>query len=300
MASNNNEATYVVLRDGRKLSYHLSSPPSSSAVTSDNRPIILLSNSLCAPYGTWDNYVSFLHGHDFRVLRYDQIGHGGSTVLPSKADGTTFETLADDVLQLLGSLQIEKLYGWVGISMGAATGIYFCTHNPGRVERLVVCDTISCSPIAAGIQDPFEARVVAARKAGRIDDTVEQTLARWFSAQWRQEHEAEVKRMRDVMLTTQVEGFAACCRALQDSKFDLRPLVGKLGGAVDKVMLVVGELDANLPETMSEMRRQIQSGFESERKNVTVEWAVIKNAGHVCVVDGFDQYSDVVTRFLEA
>jgi pimeloyl-ACP methyl ester carboxylesterase len=298
----NSTVSQLQLRDGRQLSYQISGPapkPSSSG-PSDSIPTVLLSNSLCAPFHTWDHYVSILHGHKFRVIQYDQVGHGGSTVNSSEVDGTTFNSLANDVLQLLDALQVRKVHAWIGISMGAATGIYFCAQNPGRVERLVICDTISCSPNAIGIPDPFEARVAAARKDGHINDIVEQTIVRWFSEPWREMNEAEVQRMRNIMLKTQIEGFAACCRALQDKEFDLRPLAGKLGGAVEKVMLVVGENDANLPQTMAELREQIQAGFDSLGKGGKVRWAIIKGAGHVSVVDGLEEYSQHVTQFLEA
>lgn len=284
--------SFVELPDRRRISYLLSGP--------DSKPIVLLSNSLCAPYHTWDHYVSILHGHNFRTLQYDQIGHGESTVNHATVDDTTFDTLMNDARSLLDALEIKKLFAWIGISMGAATGIYFTAHNPGRVERLVICDTISGSPNALGVQDLFGARVDAARKDASISNTVEQTIARWFSEEWREKNDAEVQRMRSVMSTTQVEGFAACCRALQNPNFDLRPLFGKIGGAVDDVMLVVGEIDANLPDTMSEMKEKIQAGFQSEGKDVTVKLTVINKSGHVPVVDGFDQYSSVVTEFLES
>jgi hypothetical protein len=106
-------ASFVELKDGRKLYYQLSGPSSS--------PIVLLSNSLCSPYATWDHFVPRLQALNLQVLRYDQIGHGQSTVNPSTVDATTFNDLSDDVKQLISSLKIKKLYAWIGISMGAAT-----------------------------------------------------------------------------------------------------------------------------------------------------------------------------------
>jgi len=292
MASQETRSSFVQLPDGRKLSYQLSGPGSS--------PIVLLANSLCAPYHTWDHFVPLLYKQNFRILQFDQVGHGESTFIPSKVDATTFDDLSNDVKELLDSLKIGKLYAWIGISMGAATGIIFCTQNPGIVERLVVCDTISASPNAIGVEDAFEARVNAVRSAGKIDVTIEQTLARWFSEAWRETNKGEVERMRGVMSRTQVEGFAACCRALQKKDFDLRPLFRDVGGAVQKALLVVGENDANLPETMEEMRKQIQAGFESAGKREEVKLVVIKGAGHVSVIDGLGQYSEAVINFLQA
>ncbi|CZR63979.1 related to 3-oxoadipate enol-lactonase II [Phialocephala subalpina] len=285
----------TTLRDGRQLSYHLSGPDQSA---STKGPIILLSNSLCTPYHMWHHFVPRLHELNFQVLQYNQIGHGESTVDPSTVDDTTFDTLADDVKQLLDSLKIQKLHAWVGISMGAATGIVFCAQNPGLVERLVICDTISCSPSALGAGDPFGPRVDAARSAGNLEATIEQTLARWFWEDWRKSHGEELHWMRSLMSKTKVEGFVACCAALRKMSFDLRPLFGKLGTSVDEILLVVGELDADLPQTMAIMRDGIQQGFEAAGKTDEVRLAIIKGAGHVSVVDGLEEYASVVTSFL--
>lgn len=285
----------VTLRDGRLLSYHLSGPDQSASAKG---PTVLLSNSLCTPYHMWHHFVPHLHQFNFRVLQYNQIGHGESTVDLATVDDTTFDTLADDVKQLLDILKIQKLYAWVGISMGAATGIVFCAQNPGLVERLVVCDTISCSPSALGAGDPFGPRVSAARSAGNLEATIEQTLVRWFSEDWRNSHDDELQRMRDLMSKTKVEGFAACCAALGKTSFDLRPLFGKLGQSVDEVLLVVGDLDADLPQTMAVIRKDIQEGFNAAEKKDEVMLAVIKGAGHVSVVDGLEEYTSIVTAFL--
>lgn len=186
----------VKLEDGRTLSYDY------ARATSSHDKVVLLSKSLCAPYPTWDHYAKILEGEGFDVLKYDQIGHGASTVIDENVDQTTFELLVDDVSQLLDVLNIQTLHAWIGISMGAVAGIYFSTANPGRVNCLVICDTITSSPAAAESPDPFEARVQATKSSGKIDQIVEGTIKRWFSAPWRHAHTTEVERMRVVMQTT--------------------------------------------------------------------------------------------------
>jgi 3-oxoadipate enol-lactonase len=288
------QTSSVPLRDGRVLGYRLSRPSGAE----DNGRIVLLSNSLMAPYRMWDNFVSHLLSNSLSVLCYDQIGHGSSSVNASTVEETTFQTLATDVQELLHALKITVLYAWVGCSMGAATGLIFSVQNPGRVRRLVLCDTISSSPAAAGSPDVFEARVQAAKKEGNLDVLVESTLDRWFSKEWQVQNESEVQRMRGIMKTTKVEGFVACCRALQDKDFDLRPFAHKVGSAVERAMIVVGELDANLPDTMADLKKQIDESFKQAGNNSQAEWALIKRAGHVCVIDGFEDYKTAVTSFL--
>lgn len=280
-------ASSLNLPDARQLSYSLD-------VTPENAPVVLLSNSLCAPFTAWDHVVPIINKNGFRTLRYDQPGHGDSGA-PASLDTTTFDTMADDVHHLLKTLKITQLHAWVGVSMGAAAGIVFTTKYPGVVRKLAICDTISCSPGNAGVDDPFGPRVTTARKDGNMDNITQGTLERWFGQEWLAANPGEANRMRSLMSRTTIDGFETCCNALRDPNFDLRPLFGKVGGSVEDVVCVVGEKDANLPQTMETMRGEIEKGSSGKK----VELKIIKNAGHVCFVDGLEQFEGVIVPFLK-
>lgn len=283
-------ASTISLPDSRQLSYSLDAEPKDA-------PVVILSNSLCAPFTGWDHVVSVLNKNGYRTLRYDQPGHGDSSA--PKALDTTFASIADDVSHLLKTLGISKVHSWVGVSMGAATGIYFVTQYPNVVSKLAICDTISCSPSNAGVDDAFGPRVAAARKDGNMETITQGTLERWFGKDWLEQNPQETERMRSLMLRTSIDGFETCCHALRSDTFDLRPLFGKVGAGVDEAICVVGEKDANLPQTMADMRAKVEEGFSAAGKPKSVDLAVIKNAGHVCFIDGFDQFNEVILSFLK-
>ncbi|KAF6827121.1 saga-like transcriptional regulatory complex subunit spt3 [Colletotrichum plurivorum] len=283
-------AQQINLPDGRVLSYHLSS--------NGPEPVVLLANSLSAPFQAWDHVAKVLNDNGFRTLRFDQPGHGRSSA--PKALDTEFETIADDVHHLLVSLGIEKLFGWIGVSMGAATSFYFVNKYPGVVHKVAICDTIAASPKNAGVEDAFGPRAKAAGEAGDMREQVEGTMERWFGKEWIQQNAEEAARVRGIMNETTVEGFQTCIHALQSDRFDIRPLFGKVGAGVDEALLVVGEKDANLPQTMAEMRDKVEEGFRAVGKEQKIELKVIKNAGHVCFIDGFEQFKEVILGYFKA
>jgi pimeloyl-ACP methyl ester carboxylesterase len=260
---------------------------------------VILSNPLSAPLTIWDHVVKALNNHGFRCLRYDQPGHGDSSA-PADLTTTSFDSMADDVRDLLQSLKITTLHAWIGVSMGASVGFYFVTKNPGVVRKLVICDTISCSPVNAGIDDAFGPRIQAARQDGVMDKTVDGTMDRWFGAEWLALNPDEAWRVKQLMLWTSLDGFETCCHALRAESYDIRPLFGKVGGCVDEALCVVGEKDANLPQTMAEMRDKVEKGFAEAGKKSKVELVVVRNAGHVCFIDGQRQFLETVIPFLEA
>ncbi|KAM0351653.1 hypothetical protein ACHAPU_002663 [Fusarium lateritium] len=282
-------ASTLNLPDSRTLAYVLDSTPKDG-------PLVILSNSLTAPLSVWDHVVKVLNQNGFRTLRYDQPGHGGSSAPEDLSP--TFDSMAEDVEYLLKMLEISKVYSWIGVSMGASAGVYFTTKFPNVVSKLAICDTISSSPVNAGTEDTFGPRVAAAREAGSLDSTIQSTLERWFGKDWLDKNPQETQRMRSLMSGTTLDGFEACCNALRSETFDLRPLFGKIGASVDDAICIVGENDANLPQTMAEMRDRIQEGFGAEGKSNNVDLVVIKNAGHVSFVDGFEQFTTEILKWL--
>lgn len=285
-------ASSITLPDARTLAYALDPAPTDA-------PIVLLANPLTAPFTIWDHVVPVLNAGGFRTLRYDQPGHGDSSA-PSRLESTIFDSMADDVRHLLRELNIERLHAWVGVSMGASTGVYFVTKYPGVVDRIAICDTISASPVNAGVDDLFTQRVAAARAAASLEPTVESTLDRWFGAGWLASNQQEAERIKNLMLRTSLDGFETCCCALRSEMYDLRPRFARVGAGVERALCVVGENDANLPQTMGTMRAEIEKGFAAAGKpEREVRLEVIKGAGHVSFVDGFEQFCDVVGTFLK-
>ncbi|KAJ9157686.1 Alpha/beta-hydrolase [Pleurostoma richardsiae] len=293
MATSN--ASTLTLSDGRVLSYTLASTP-------EKGPLILLSNSLCADQTSWDLVAATLAANGFRALRYDQPGHGGSSA-PANLASTTFETLADDVYALLRHVSLSDGSSTVsacGVSMGAATLVYFVAKYPGVLDKVVICDTISSSPARVGAPDVFGPRVAAARQASSMEQVLEGTRERWFGRKWIEANPGEAARMRTLMASATLDGFETCCAALRDPGFDLKPLLGKVGAGCGGALLIVGEKDADLPVKMEEMRKGIEEGFRAAGKENKVALKVIKDAGHVCYIDGFEDFTKELLSFLSS
>lgn len=280
------------LPSGRQMAYTLSSGASSDRV-------VLLSNSLAEDLTSWDRVVPVLEAQGFRVLRYDHPGHGRSGA-PTEAELTsiTFEAMTDDVYELLQHLGISKLHAWVGVSMGGIKAVYFAVRHPGIVNKIVVADSIAASPAVAGMPDNFAARVNAVKQAGSVSDDLSNTRIRWFGEEWMAKHPEETARMEKSMATTTPAGLEACCVALSSPSFDLRPLYPEVGHGCEEALIVAGERDADLPVKMQEMRQAIEESLRSCGKKVPVTMEIIKAAGHVPYIDGFEDFCEAISKFL--
>lgn len=205
-------------------------------------PWIVFSNSICTDLALWDGQAAAL-GANFQVLRYDQRGHGGSSV-PSEP--CTFAQLSDDLAALLDHLGIATCT-FVGLSMGVPTGLDLYVRQPQRIERLVFCDGQAAT--APGGAAGWEERIEMARREG-MDAFAKATAGRWFTAD--QVEEGRADKVRQMIATTPFGGFEACARALQSYAYaDVLPSI------TVPTLLVVGKDDGKMPETMARMQGAI-------------------------------------------
>jgi len=199
-------------------------------------PWVVFSNSLMTDLSMWDEQTAAL-SDDFRILRYDQRGHGG-TEAPSGRYG--FDLLVADVVALYDALQIGRAH-MVGLSMGGVTAVTLAATHPDRIDRLVACD---CGPASSPQSaQQWTERMSLAKEQG-MGVLVEPTIGRWFRPEFVSANPSAVDKVRQMIRATPVNGFIGGASALSD--FDLRPA---LTGIRVPVQFVCGGKDAVLPGT---------------------------------------------------
>jgi 3-oxoadipate enol-lactonase / 4-carboxymuconolactone decarboxylase len=192
---------FMTADDGARLFYRLEGP--------DEAPPIILSNSLGTDHMMWQAQVEVL-GHAFRVVRYDQRGHGASD---APAGPYTIERLGRDVLALADHLGLER-FAFCGISMGGLTGQWLALHQPARLDRLVLAATAAHIPP----RDAWEQRIATVTDKG-LAGIADAVIERFFTDAFRQAAPARVHDVRRTLLATLPEGYVACCEAVRDADF---------------------------------------------------------------------------------
>src|SRR5262252_1155410 len=119
----------------------------------EGAPWLVFSNSLCTTGAMWDDQAAALKSK-YRVLRYDQRGHGGTD---APAGRYTFELLIADAAALLDAVGVKRAH-FAGLSMGGVTALGMALDHPDRVDRAIVCDSACMSTPASSQQ--WEERIV--------------------------------------------------------------------------------------------------------------------------------------------
>src|SRR4051812_39207299 len=128
----------------------------------------------------WNAQVPAL-GEDFRVLRYDLRGQGGSEAGDAEF---SVDLLVEDLIHLLDSRGIEKTH-LVGLGLGGGVVQAAAIAHPERVLKLVpCCCRASMVPDFAVLWHGL----IAAVKANGFESIVEPTVQRWFSEEFKAAH----------------------------------------------------------------------------------------------------------------
>jgi len=241
----------------------------------EGKPWLVFSNSLATDLSMWDEQVARFKD-EFRILRYDQRGHGKTEATDGPYD---FQLLIGDVLGIFDALGIDKAH-FVGISMGGMTALGLAQQHPERVLSIVPCDCSPASSPASARQ--WEERMRIAQEQG-MEALVEPTIARWFPGDALASRPAMADKVRAMIRATPVKGYVGCAGAI--SNFDFRPGLAKIACPV---LVMVGTKDA-----MLEGSRETHAGIPGAK---LVE---IEGAGHLSNLDGAEAFTRSLEEFLE-
>ena len=191
---------------------------------------LLLVNSLGTALDLWEPQVAPLAAR-FRLVRYDQRGHGGT---PAPNGPYTIEALAGDAIELLDRVGLDRV-SVCGLSIGGAVATSIAANAPDRVERLVIA---SAGPRFATPETWVE-RAATVRAEG-TEAVVDGVIERWFTPGFAAANREVVAGFRATFCEVNREGYAGCCDAL--AAWDATPHLGRvlaptlvISGAEDSV-----------------------------------------------------------------
>jgi 3-oxoadipate enol-lactonase len=236
---------------------------------------LILSNSLATNLSMWDEQAATF-GRKFRVLRYDQRGHGGTD---APAGRYSFDVLIADVLALMDGLNIKQAH-FAGLSMGGATALGLAQKYPDRVDKVVVCDS-PCQSTPASAQQ-WEERIAVAQKNG-MDGLVEPTVGRWFPPEALAARAPYIDKVRQMVRTTPVNGFIGCAAALANHDY-----ASAVATVQRPVLFLVGEKDGVNPPAM----RKLSAALPGSR------FVELPGAGHISNLDQPQAFNRVLEDFL--
>lgn len=254
--------------NGVSLNYEVEGP--------EGAPWLTFSNSLATNLTMWDHQAAAF-SKDYRVLRYDKRGHGGSEAPEGPYN---FDMLIGDVIGLWDALGVEKSH-FVGLSIGGMTAFGLALDHAHRVDKVVSSNARADAP------DEFRAawdQRIATVEAGGMAALADPTVERWSSAAFLASGSPALDKLRGMVASTSVTGFIGCARALQGLDFQRR-----FGEIDKKILLIGGAEDGGTPaENMRKMHGLL----------VGSEYIELP-AGHISNMEQPEAHTEAVRAFLQ-
>lgn len=255
---------YIAAGDGISLAV--------DAAPANGKPTILLSSSVGASLGMWDEFVARC-SEDFRIIRYDARGHGKSQI----ADETiTIETLGNDVLRIMDSLNVERAT-LCGLSLGGLTAQWLGVNHAARFDGIVLANTAANFPPATMWHD----RAKAVREGG-MSPLVQATIERWFTKPFQEANQKRIVEVAAMIGATSPIGYARCCEILAST--DMLPALPAL---TLPALIICGEKD---PSTT------VARG-EELAKAIPNSGMAILDAAHISAIEAADAFAASVKEF---
>lgn len=212
----------------------------------EDKPWLTFCNSLGTNLHMWDEQAADL-ARDFRILRYDRRGHGGSGAPTPPYD---IVDLGADVVALWDALSIQQTH-FCGLSIGGLVGQWLAIHRGSRLDRVVVCATAS----RIGAPESWNARIEDVRANG-LGGLVPATEERWFTPGFRAARPNRVATVLKGSADTSVEGYAGCCAALAGAD------LGKQLARIERPLLAISGNDDPVcpPADLAAIAQSVQCG----------------------------------------
>ncbi len=256
---------FVTQNDDCKIFYRAEGPV--------DAPAIIFSNSLGCDHLMWQTQAAALK-HRFRVVRYDQRGHGASDVPEGMYP---LERLGADVIGIADHLGLEQFH-FCGLSMGGLTGQWLGVNESARLITLILADTAP----HFGPPEMWDQRMDMIRQGGMaaISDMV---LGRFFTESFHASNPGTISDFRNVLEHSDPQGYLGCAAMVRQA--DIQDDLKKISVPT---LVITGRHDQSTPPECGELIAAEVKGAEH----------VVVDAAHVSNVERPDDFTRILADFL--
>lgn len=247
-------------------------------------PVVLLHGLACGKR-MWFHQVRALRNR-FRVIAYDQRGHG-LTDAPANAADYSAAHLARDLVGVLDALKIERA-AVVGFSLGGGPALALAASKPERVSQLVLAD------VGAGADDPVKIEALARQwvtliDQGRIDDLVCEMLRSELFKFYARRNTRRRDHMAALFRATPIDGLRFILSEVLAKRKSLFRVTGPLKSLQVPTLVLVGEYDYVCSKAARLLAQTIPK----------VSLKIIKGSGHMSPLEQPAAFSTALLEFLD-
>ncbi len=242
-----------------------------------NGATLVLGHALGVNHHMWD-FVAEILGKNYRLVFWDQPGHGESELLP-QGNEATMNHLVAALLSGIKDLALDN-YHLGGLSLGGMTSLAAAQTQSSGISSLGVFDaTPKLAPAKQWLKKAAQV------ETNGVESLMDATLQRWLTEEFRTNLGiVQTQKIRDLFLSTSNAGYAQCCRIIASA--DLWPGMGKVEVPT---LLLTGENDAGAtPAVLREMEESLSDALVN----------VVPTAMHLSAVEKPVEVAAAISAFV--
>lgn len=243
------------------------------------KPWVTFVTGIANDLSMWDGQVAALQD-DFRVLRYDLRGQGGTQ---ATAPPYSIAQLVADLLGLLDEMKVERTH-LVGLGLGGAVVQAAAIGHGERFGSIVpACCRAQMVPDFAALWH----KLIEEVRAKGFEAIVEPTVQRWFSDEFKAAHPEVLEKVRAMIRRTSLDGYLGCIGAFLG--LDLEKDLGRIR---NRALYVSGAQDrlGGPPALMAGLAARVPGA-----RHVSVP-----KAAHIANIQNPPGFDAVLVDFLKA
>ena len=245
---------------------------------------VVLLHGLACGKRVWFHQIRALRNR-FRVIAYDQRGHG-ETDAPPVATDYSGGHLARDLVGVLDALKIERA-AIVGFSLGGGPALALAASKPERVSHLVLAD------VGAGADAPVKIESMARQwgaliAQGRVDELVCEMLRSEFFKVYARRNARCRRHMAALIRATPMDGLRFTLSEVLAKRKSLFRLTEPMKSVRVPTLVLAGEHDYVCSKASHLLAQTIPSA----------QLKTIKGSGHMSPLEQPAAFSAALMEFL--
>ncbi len=235
-------------------------------------PALVFAHALGTDLSIWDGVLAQLPRR-FRVLAYDQRGHGGSdTPAPPYAMGA----LVRDCEALMDHFALKDAV-IIGVSLGGLVAQGLAVKRLDLVRGVVLSNTAA----RIGTPEMWQTRMLEIRETG-LDAYVDGAMQRILGVGYRTN--PALPYLRDLLTRTAPDGWLGCAAAIAGADFYTTTASLRL-----PALVIAGANDGSTPPDLVRETAELIPGHR---------FALMRGAGHLPMVEKPAEYAALLETFL--
>ena len=238
-----------------------------------NAPVLVFAHALGTNLTIWDNVLTAL-ANRYRILTYDQRGHGASDV---PKPPYTMGALIRDAEGLMDHFALRDAV-FIGVSLGGLVAQGLAVKRLDLIRGLVLSNTAA----RIGTPELWAARSEEVRATG-LDNYAETALPRMLGPNYRTNPAEPLLRL---MLTqTDPDGWVGCAAAIAGTDFYTTTASLRL-----PTLVIAGSNDGSTPPDLVRETADLIPGSR---------FALMRGSGHLPMLEKPADYAAVLQGFLQ-